>query len=90
MQVADLGEVSYLLNEASAAYLGLGPDNTTNEDYYAAWQQPWWQKADQIFSYANDPSNDLDPLGASQLFWKAANYYFTGRLSLAFTLHARF
>ena len=74
--MADLGEVSYILNTINATYSNL-TNWVTNEDYLAAWQDPWWQQADQNRQTADDSL--ADPLSLSQLYFKAANYYFTGK-----------
>ena len=62
----------------NATYSNLD-DNVTNDEYYAAWQEPWWDYAAKNADAAGDAS--LDPLSAAQTYFKAANYYFTGHYS---------
>lgn len=78
LQFADLGEVSYLLSQINASYAQLG-EGASNGDYYSSWQAPWWRQADSNVQFASDPESGLDALSTAQTYFKAANYYFTGK-----------
>lgn len=78
MQVADIGEVAYILSQVSESYSGFDSSNVTNEEYFDSWSLPWFAQGDTNLQAASDDSNGYDNLTRSTLYWKAANYYFTG------------
>lgn len=63
-----------MLNQINASYNDFVNGTATNDDYYGAWQQPWFSQADANIAEAGEYTG----LSAAQLFWKGANYLFAG------------
>lgn len=75
-QVADIGEVSWILNGVGAYYADLNSSDPTSEDYYFGWSSPWTAQAEYNQQLASNTS--LDNLSRMYTYFKAANYFFTG------------
>ena len=76
IQVADLGEVSYILTPILDAYTNIS--SYTVDDYYGVWQSAWWAQADYNLQAAQSKTNGWDVMGKMHAYFKAANYLFTG------------
>lgn len=79
----DPADVAYVLSQIQPVYSNLSASgDITSDEYYAAWQEPWYQQAELNMQLAANLSsaNRPDKLGISETYWKACNYYFTGLL----------
>lgn len=72
--------MSYVLNIINGTYNNF-TEEVTNEQYYSAWSEPWYDQADANREAAEAVADDA--LSYAILNFKAANYYFTGQ-SLSF------
>lgn len=83
LQVADIGEVSYILNPIQTAYEDLNMSNAGTIDYYGPWQSAWWSQADYLTNAIQSGTNGWDDRSKMHAYWKIANYLFTGMLCLS-------
>ena len=78
VQVADFGEVSYILTPILEANLNITDADATVDDYYGVWQSAWWAQADYNLQAAQSKTNGWDVMGKMHAYFKVANYLFTG------------
>ncbi|KAK9812128.1 hypothetical protein WJX73_009536 [Symbiochloris irregularis] len=77
-QTADLGSVAYIASVINAKWATLNDSSITEDDFVGAWSRAWWGQADTVFDQATSFSNPYDWVSKRDLFFEAANFYFTG------------